>query len=52
MRAPRSLVRLLRALRGNRTLKVRAVVVAQDGAAGSNAQEAEASRVVTLGLQR
>jgi hypothetical protein len=52
MRAPRNLVRLLRALRGQRTLKVRATVVARDSGGGSRARSARASRVVTLGLQR
>ena len=52
MRAPRNLVRLLRALRGSRTLKVRATVVARDSGAGRGARSATARRVVTLGLQR
>jgi hypothetical protein len=52
MRAPRSLVRLLRALRGQRTLKVRATVAARDSGAGSNARSARARRTVMLGLQR
>jgi Ca2+-binding RTX toxin-like protein len=52
MRAPRALVRLLRALRGSRTLKVRATVVARDSGAGSDARSARTARVVVLGLQR
>ena len=52
MRAPRSLVRLLRGLRGKRTLKVRAAVVARDSGAGRGARSARARRTVTLGLQR
>ena len=52
MRAPRNLVRLLRALRGQRTLKVRATVVARDSGGGPRARTARAARVVTLGLQR
>jgi RTX calcium-binding nonapeptide repeat (4 copies) len=51
LRAPRSLTRLLRALRG-RTLKVRARVEVRDGAAPASARPARAARVVTLGLQR
>jgi RTX calcium-binding nonapeptide repeat (4 copies) len=51
LRAPRSLTRLLRALRG-RALKVRARVEVRDGAAPPTALPARASRVVTLGLQR
>jgi hypothetical protein len=45
-------VRLLRALRGSRTLKVRATVVARDSGAGSDARSARTARVVVLGLQR
>jgi Ca2+-binding RTX toxin-like protein len=52
MRAPRRLVRLLRRLRGSRTLRVRATVVARDSAASPGAQSARRSRVVVLGLQR
>jgi Ca2+-binding RTX toxin-like protein len=52
MRAPRRLVRLLRRLRGSRTLRVRATVVARDSAAGPGAQSARRSRIVVLGLQR
>jgi Ca2+-binding RTX toxin-like protein len=52
MRAPRSLVRLMRALRGRRTLKVRATVVAKDSGAGRRARSARRSRTVVLGLQR
>jgi Ca2+-binding RTX toxin-like protein len=52
MRAPRSLVRLMRGLRGQRTLRVRALVVAKDSGAGRRARSARRSRVVVLGLQR
>ena len=52
MRAPGSLVRLLRALRGQRTLKVRATVVARDSGGGRRARSATARRNVLLGLQR
>jgi hypothetical protein len=51
LRAPRSLIRVLRAQRG-RAMKVRARVEARDGAAPESARTARASRVVTLGLQR
>jgi hypothetical protein len=52
MRAPSSLVRFLRALRGSRTLKVRATVVARDSGGGRRARSARAARTVVLGLQR
>jgi hypothetical protein len=52
MRAPRSLVRFMRAVRGRRTLRVRALVVAKDSGAGRRARSARRSRTVVLGLQR
>jgi hypothetical protein len=52
MDAPRKLVKLLGDLRGKRTLKVKATVVARDSGAGKNAKSATESREVVLGLQR
>jgi hypothetical protein len=52
LRSPGSLTSLMRALRGSRTLKVRAQVEVRDGAAPRTARAARAARTVTLGLQR
>jgi hypothetical protein len=49
LRAPRRLVRVLRALRSG-SIKVRARVEVRDGAAPASARRARAARVVTLGL--
>ena len=50
--APRKLVKLLGDLRGKRTLKVDATVVARDSGGRPDARSAKASRTVVLGLQR
>ena len=50
--APRKLVKLLGDLRGKRTLKVDATVVARDSGGGPDALSARAKRTVVLGLQR